>query len=64
MGLGDLAGDGESEAYSLLGPRTVLAQVRGDLGPSFKYKDYRVAELIGRGLPVTSTMVGRACSST
>ena len=27
---------------------------RGDLGPSFKYKDYSVAELIGRGLPVTA----------
>jgi oligopeptide transport system permease protein len=29
---------------------------RGDLGPSFKYKDYRVAELIARGLPVTLTV--------
>ena len=29
---------------------------RGDLGPSFKYKDYSVAELIGRGLPVTVTI--------
>lgn len=27
---------------------------RGDLGPSFKYKDYRVAELIATGLPVTA----------
>jgi oligopeptide transport system permease protein len=26
---------------------------RGDLGPSFRMKDYSVAELIGRGLPVT-----------
>lgn len=26
---------------------------RGDLGPSFKYKDYRVAELIATGLPAT-----------
>lgn len=25
----------------------------GDLGPSFKYKDFRVSELIARGLPVT-----------
>lgn len=30
--------------------------VRGDLGPSFKYKDYRVTELIARGLPVTVTI--------
>jgi oligopeptide transport system permease protein len=29
---------------------------RGDLGPSFKYKDYRVSELIARGLPVTVTV--------
>jgi oligopeptide transport system permease protein len=29
---------------------------RGDLGPSFKYKDYRVSELIARGLPVTLTI--------
>jgi len=27
--------------------------VRGDLGPSFRMKDFTVAELIGRGLPVT-----------
>ena len=33
---------------------TGLAQ--GDLGPSFKYKDYRVSELIARGLPVTLTI--------
>lgn len=30
--------------------------LRGDLGPSFKYKDYRVTELIVRGLPVTLTV--------
>ena len=36
--------------------RYVAGLVRGDLGPSFKYKDYRVAELIGRGLPVTVTL--------
>jgi oligopeptide transport system permease protein len=29
---------------------------RGDLGPSFKYKDFRVSELIARGLPVTVTI--------
>ena len=28
----------------------------GDLGPSFKYKDFRVSELIARGLPVTLTI--------
>jgi oligopeptide transport system permease protein len=30
--------------------------VRGDLGPSFRYKDFRVTELIARGLPVTLTI--------
>lgn len=29
---------------------------RGDLGPSFKFKDYSVAELIGQGLPVSLTL--------
>jgi oligopeptide transport system permease protein len=29
---------------------------RGDLGPSYRMKDFRVAELIGRGLPVTLTI--------
>jgi oligopeptide transport system permease protein len=28
----------------------------GDLGPSFRYKDFRVSELIARGLPVTLTI--------
>ncbi len=32
------------------------ALLHGDLGPSFKYKDYRVTELIARGLPVTLTI--------
>lgn len=36
--------------------RYLQGLARGDLGPSFKYKDYRVAELIGRGLPVTVTI--------
>jgi oligopeptide transport system permease protein len=27
--------------------------VRGDFGPSFRYKDFSVTELIGQGLPVT-----------
>ena len=27
--------------------------LQGDLGPSFRLKDFTVAELIGRGLPVT-----------
>jgi oligopeptide transport system permease protein len=36
--------------------RYLVHLAHGDLGPSFKYKDYRVAELIGRGLPVTITV--------
>ena len=30
--------------------------VRGDLGPSFRYKDFRVTELLAQGLPVTLTI--------
>lgn len=37
--------------------RYLQGLARGDLGPSFKYKDYRVTELIARGLPVT-TLIG------
>jgi len=46
-------------AYGLDQPITVQfgrylgGLVRGDLGPSFRMKDFTVAELIGRGLPVT-----------
>jgi len=36
--------------------RYVAGLLRGDLGPSFKYKDYGVSELIARGLPVTLTI--------
>jgi oligopeptide transport system permease protein len=36
--------------------RYLSGLAHGDLGPSFKYKDYRVAELIVRGLPVTLTV--------
>jgi oligopeptide transport system permease protein len=36
--------------------RYLSGLAHGDLGPSFKYKDYRVAELIARGLPVTLTI--------
>ena len=36
--------------------RFLAGLAHGDLGPSFKYKDYRVAELIARGLPVTVTI--------
>ena len=36
--------------------RYVGGLLHGDLGPSFKYKDYRVTELIARGLPVTLTI--------
>ena len=34
--------------------------LHGDLGPSFKYRDFRVSELIARGLPVTLTVGGLA----
>ena len=34
--------------------------LHGDLGPSFKYRDFRVSELIARGLPVTLTIGGLA----
>jgi oligopeptide transport system permease protein len=46
-------------AYGLDQPVTVQfarylgGLLRGDLGPSFRMKDFTVAELIGRGLPVT-----------
>jgi len=33
--------------------RYLAGLVHGDLGPSFRMKDFTVAELIGRGLPVT-----------
>ena len=33
--------------------RYVRALGHGDFGPSFKYKDFTVTELIGQGLPVT-----------
>ena len=36
--------------------RYLAGLVRGDLGPSFRYKDYSVAQLIARGLPVTLTI--------
>jgi oligopeptide transport system permease protein len=36
--------------------RYLAGLAHGDLGPSFKYKDYRVSELIARGLPVTVTV--------
>jgi oligopeptide transport system permease protein len=36
--------------------RYLAGLARGDLGPSFRYKDHRVAELIARGLPVTLTI--------
>ena len=30
--------------------------MHGDLGPSFRYKDFRVTELIARGLPLSLTI--------
>jgi len=35
--------------------RYLVGLVHGDLGPSFRYKDFRVTELIGRGLPLSLT---------
>jgi oligopeptide transport system permease protein len=36
--------------------RYLSSVAHGDFGPSFKYKDFRVSELIARGLPVTLTI--------
>ena len=36
--------------------RYLRGLLHGDLGPSFRYKDYRVTELIAQGLPVTATI--------
>ncbi len=36
--------------------RYLSAAAQGDLGPSFRYKDYRVQELIARGLPLSLTI--------
>jgi oligopeptide transport system permease protein len=36
--------------------RYLAGLARGDLGPSFRYKDYRVSELIGSGLPLSLTI--------
>jgi oligopeptide transport system permease protein len=36
--------------------RYLLGLARGDLGPSLRYKDYRVGELIARGLPLSLTI--------
>ncbi len=47
------------EAYNLDEPLVVQYGIylskllRGDLGPSFRYQDYTVAELIGNGFPVS-----------
>lgn len=49
-------------AYGLDAPlltqygRYVAGVVQGDLGPSFRYKDFRVNELIGAGLPLSLTI--------
>jgi len=40
--------------------RYVGGLLRGDLGPSYRIKDFSVAELIGRGLPVTLLIGGGA----
>jgi oligopeptide transport system permease protein len=36
--------------------RYLAGLAHGDLGPSFRYKDFRVTELIGTGLPVSLTI--------
>jgi oligopeptide transport system permease protein len=36
--------------------RYLAGLARGDLGPSFRYKDYRVTELIATGLPLSLTI--------
>ena len=36
--------------------RYLAGLARGDLGPSLRYKDYRVGELIARGLPLSLTI--------
>lgn len=36
--------------------RYLAGLAHGDLGPSFRYKDFRVTELIGRGLPLSLTI--------
>jgi oligopeptide transport system permease protein len=36
--------------------RYLAGVVRGDLGPSFRYKDFRVTELIASGLPLSLTI--------
>jgi oligopeptide transport system permease protein len=36
--------------------RYLAGVVQGDLGPSFRYKDFRVTELIGAGLPLSLTI--------
>jgi oligopeptide transport system permease protein len=36
--------------------RYLAGLVRGDLGPSFRYKDFRVTELIASGLPLSLTI--------
>jgi oligopeptide transport system permease protein len=49
-------------AYGLDQPMLVqyrnylVGLLHGDLGPSFRYKDFRVSELIAQGLPVTMSL--------
>ncbi|MFD0934104.1 ABC transporter, partial [Methylobacterium trifolii] len=40
--------------------RYLAALARGDLGPSFSFRDLTVADLIARGLPVSMTLGGLA----
>ena len=40
--------------------RYVASVLRGDLGPSFRQRDFSVNELLGRGLPVSLAVGGAA----
>ena len=42
--------------------RYVASVLRGDLGPSFRQRDFSVNELLGRGLPVSLAVGGAALS--
>ncbi len=47
---------GLNQPLSVQYVRYMVALAHGDFGPSFKYKDYSVTELIVQGLPVTATL--------
>lgn len=47
---------GLNQPLSVQYVRYMVALAHGDFGPSFKYKDYSVTELVVQGLPVTFTL--------